>query len=327
MTITTACRPLIALAALTLTSSAGFAQVIGIGTNPPGTLGYSTGAALARVLSEKAGIRAQPQPVGGSSTYMPMINRAELEFGFSNVGEVHWAYKGEEIFAGRPNPNLRLILITYPITNALTVRADSPAKKIADLKGQRLPSEYVSQAIFRILQRGILSSGGLTMADVLHAPVRNFVDAMKLLGAGRLDAALTGQPTGITLEVHASLSRYGGVRHLPIETTPEALKRMRSIFPGVYVSYLSPAPNMPGVRERMPSWTHDNFLIAGAQVSEDVVYRVTKTVHDNKTELAKGFALFGEFQPDNMNLKHEVPYHPGAIKFYKEIGQWPPREK
>lgn len=318
---------LTAVAGMGLATAAAAQDIYAIGTNPQGTLGYSTGSAIAKVLSEHAGIRAQPQPVGGSSTYLPMVNRGNLDFGFANVAETLWAYKGEEAFKGQPNPNLRQVFVTYPISIAMSVAYESRFKTVADLKGARGPSEYTAQTIFRTLQEAALATAGLSTADLETTPVRNFVDAMKLVGAGRLDTAITGPATGIAQETHSNLSRRGGLRHLPIDTSPEAIERMRAIMPGSYAEVISPAPNMPGVREPIPAVTYSNFMMAGAHVPEDAVYRILKTLHANKPALVEAFAVMRGFDPDRMNEAHEVPYHPGAERFYREIGQWPPKPR
>jgi uncharacterized protein len=324
----TAIRVILAAAAgMGFAATAAAQSIYGIGTNPQGTLGYSTATAISKVLSEKSGIRTQPQPVGGSSTYLPMVNRGNLDFGFANVAETLWAYKGEEAFTGQPNPNLRQVFVTYPISVAMSVAYDSPYKTIADLKGARGPSEYTAQTIFRTLQEAALATAGLSTADLQTTPVRNFVDALKLVGSGRLDTAITGPATGIAQETHSALSRRGGLRHLPIDTAPESIERMRAIMPGAYAEVIKPAPNMPGVREPIPAVTYSNFMMAGAHVPEETVYQVLKTLHANKPALVEAFAVMRGFDPDRMNEAHEVPYHPGAERFYREIGQWPPKAR
>lgn len=324
----TAIRGLLAVAlGAGLAAPAAAQAIFAIGTNPQGTLGYSTGVAISKVLSEKSAVRAQPQPVGGSSTYLPMVDRKNLDFGFANVAETVWAHKGEEAFKGQPNQNLRLVFVTYPISIAMAVPHDSKYKTVADLKGARGPSEYTAQTIFRTLQEAMLANGGLSTADLQTTPVRNFVDAMKLVGAGRLDTALVGVATGIAQEIHATLSRRGGLRHLPIDTSPAAIERMRAIMPGSYAAEIKPAGNMPGIREPMPTMTYSNFMVAGAHVPDDAVYEITKTLHANKEALTASFALMRDFDPARMNEEHPVPYHPGAIRFYQEIGQWPPKPR
>ena len=60
-------------------------------------------------------------------------------------------------------------------------------------------------------------------------------------------------------------------------------------------------------------------------MSNDVVYKTTKTLYNNKKALAQAFGVFNRMKPKSMPAKHSNPYHPGAVKFYKEIGLWPPK--
>ena len=71
-----------------LASGIALAQVVSVVTNPQGTLGYRTGIAVAKVVTSKTRVTARAQPMAGSSTYLPMLNRGEIHFGFTNGGEL-----------------------------------------------------------------------------------------------------------------------------------------------------------------------------------------------------------------------------------------------
>lgn len=317
---------LAALVGCILATGAG-AQILGIATNPQGTAGYSTGAAIARVLEDKAGLKARPQPIGGSSTYLPMVNRGEIEFGLCNGAEAQWAHAGAETFAGKANPNLRLVFVTYPIHSAIVVAADSPHKVIADLKGARIASEFVAQTIFKALQDAHLASVGLSVAEMKAVPVRNFGDGLKALAEGKIDATIAGASTAVALETNAAMSRQGGVRYLPLETSSAAMARMQAVMPGSYADTVAPSPAMPGVRATMPLMVNSNFLVAGAHVAAESVYDLVKAMHANKPVLVEGYVGFRGFAPQAMSEASPVPYHAGAEKFYREIGQWPPKPR
>ena len=294
------------------------------GTNPQGTLYYATGAAIVKVLTQSTDIKSTVQPTGGSSTYIPMINRKEMDFGFANVGESNWSYSGTKTFNGRPNPNIRLVAITYTLYNTLSVANDSPYRTVMDLKGKRMPSKYTAQNIFQVLQDAALANGGLNTKDMKAIPTSTSVGGLKMLGQGKTDVGIHGCGAGITKQVHAMLVRKGGLRHVPLSQSPEAIARMRKVFPGVGVCWVKPRKNWPGVRKPMGVMCYPAFMIVGAHVSDDVVYKVTKTMHDNPKALGDGFAALRGFKPKRMNLAHPTPYHAGAVKYYKEIGQWPP---
>jgi hypothetical protein len=69
------------------------------------------------------------------------------------------------------------------------------------------------------------------------------------------------------------------------------------------------------------------FLITSTNISDDVVYKTTKALYGNKDLLVSAAAVLRSFDPKAMAEKSEVPYHPGAEKFYKEVGEWPPKQR
>ena len=75
-------------------------------------------------------------------------------------------------------------------------------------------------------------------------------------------------------------------------------------------------------------WCYGVNLFASNKTPDDVVYKVVKALHDNAAEFGKVFPPLRLFDKDDMaQVVPGVDYHPGAIKFYKEIGQWPPKKQ
>ncbi|MGH6740728.1 MAG: TAXI family TRAP transporter solute-binding subunit, partial [Bradyrhizobium sp.] len=162
-------RKIIAAAALcfavTFTSSVA-AQPIGIGTSPQGTLTFGLGAALSKVLQEKAGIQSRVQPQSGTSTMIPLVNSGEIDVGFANAAELYDSFHGVGTFDKRPNPKLRTIGIIFPLKAGLMVRANSDIKTIKDLKGKTMAYGLTSQAIVRKTIDAMLATGGLKPSDL-----------------------------------------------------------------------------------------------------------------------------------------------------------------
>ncbi len=117
-----------------------------IGTNPPGSVLYVVGNALAKVATESGTARLTVQPYAGSSTFLPMLESGELELGVNNAIDVGLAYNGPGFKIGGRNPfphtpGLRLVMRAFPLMVAPVVRRDSPIKTIQDVKGKRVTGE------------------------------------------------------------------------------------------------------------------------------------------------------------------------------------------
>lgn len=319
-----------AIAILISTSFAGslHAQTMGIATNPQGSLYYAVGSAVSQIVSNKTKHRLRVQPMGGSSTYVPTINQGQIEFGMLNVIDPVFAWDGIENFKGQPPAkNLRLVAVMFQLPIGIAVVDNSPYKKLSDLKGVRMPSEFTAQSTIRYVQDTVLANGGLSTNDMTKVPVRDYVQGMRLLGEKRVDAALMGVGAAQAQEVHAKLQREGGIRFIDLEMTPAAAKRMQAIMPA-YAYKQAPSPAIPGVKEGGATlMTYSAFIVSSTHVPENVVYDIAKTIHDGAKELAAAHGALRRFDPNNMTEPHKVEWHPGAIKFYKEIGQWPPKAK
>ena len=149
---------LAALGAAGLFAGAAAAQTISIGTNPQGSLAFASGTAVSKVMVEKTGLQFRVAPFGGSSTYLPMISRGEIDFGFANQGETAFAYKGIEIFKGRPNRNLRQVGVLYRINGTFGVPTASPIKKMRFFPA-RLAASRASSAFLNSSSRDDASHG------------------------------------------------------------------------------------------------------------------------------------------------------------------------
>lgn len=306
-------------------SGGALAQTMGIATNPQGSLYYSVGSAVSQVVSNKTKHKLRVQPMGGSSTYVPTLNQGQIEFGLLNVIDPAFAWDGIENFKGQPPARkLRLAAVMFQLPIGIAVVNNSPYKSLKDLKGVRMPSEFTAQSTIRFVQDAVLASAGLSTNDMKKVPVRDYVQGMRLLGEKRVDAALMGPGTSASQEAHAKLQSDGGIRFLPLESSPEAVQRMHKLMPA-YPYTQTPSPAIPGVAQPTTLMTYSAFLVTGAHMSDNVVYDIVKTLHGSKDELAKSHGVLRRFDPKRMTEPHKVEWHPGAIRFYKEIGQWPPK--
>ena len=303
------------------------AQVVGVATNPQGSLYYSVGTAVAEVMQQKAQITARVQPMSGSGAYAPLINSGQVEFGLMNAIDVANAFSGVDNFAGRKNPDLRLVGVMFSLPIDIAVPNDSPIKTIQDLKGIRMPSQFTAQSTIRAVQDAVLATGGLSTADMKPYPVADYVKGMMALGEGKVDAALFGLGTAASQEVNVALSSRGGLRYLSLSNTPESVAALRKVFAGGYLTLVQPSPALVGILGPTTVMAYSAYLVTNSHVPADVVYKVTKALFENKPVLAAASATMKRFDPAAMAEANEVPYHPGAEKFFKEVKTWPPKQR
>ncbi len=318
---------LICTLALTFTAVLAQAQVLGIATNAQGSLYYSVGAAIAGVMQQKAGLTARVQPMSGSSAYAPLVNRGQVEFGLLNVLDVVHAYTGLENFKGRQHQDMRLVGVMFVLPVGMGVPFDSPAKTVKDLKGLRAPSQFTAQSTIQFVQNAALATGGLSTEDMKPFPVSDYVKGMEALGDGKVETALFCLGCGTAQEANVNLSAHGGLRFVEMSDTPEAIAAMHKVFASAYTQVFQPSPAYPGVIGPTRLMVYSAFLVSSKHVPDDVVYKVTKALYENKVALGAASAPMKSFDPKAMAEANTVIYHPGAEKFYREVGEWPPKKR
>ncbi len=293
---------------------------LGVGTNQQGSLFYSLGSAVAKVLSTHLPVQARVQPYAGTSVILPLIDSGELALGVNNTNDSRMAYRGLKPFL--PSPKLRLVSVLLPIGVGIMVPNNSAIHTLKELKGKRVSGEFKAQLAVWYNTTSILASDGLTWDDVQMVPTANVVTGAKLLMEGRVDATLFALGAAQVREADASIS--GGVRYLPINDTPEGVRRMQEAMPGTYPLLMKKGSSV-GIQADTPVEAYDVFVITGAGMNDEAVATIVKALYGAEQELKESFRPLEAFSREKMVKDNAtIPYHPGAIKAYKELGLWSP---
>lgn len=308
-------------AAMALVCSSAQAQSIGMATSQPGSFYHSQSSMLAAILAAKAKIEPRVQPYASPNVYLPVVNSGQIALGFANVFETGMAVQGAAYFNNFKHSDLRVITTTSPLRVGLFVRKNSPVKTFADLKGKRVVWGFAAQNIIMNLLNAHLDIAGLTEKDLVKVPVPTVVRGAEEFASGRTDTYFFALGSAKGTEVDASV---GGIRMLPLENTPEVQAKLAKHIPGSYITVVNPIKGLAGISEPTPVHTYDALMLTNAKVPDELVYKITKTLHENAAEVAKSTPALMGFAKDKMAKKLPgVTYHPGAIKYYKEMKIWP----
>jgi TRAP transporter TAXI family solute receptor len=299
------------------------AQTIAIMTTPPGSYTHSAGSVIAKLIVEKTGMKATVQP--GATRAFGAIDGNLAEFSLSNSNDLALASAGvEEYHDQGPRKNLRMAATLMPMWVAMHVRKDSDIRSIKDLKGKRVSSGFHAQKTIARSIEAHLANAGLTYDDVKQVPAPNAARGAEDFGNGKTDVLYFALGSAAVMEVS---TKVGGLRVLPVDSSPEAVARMQKVVPGAYVTEVMPGPNMEGITGPTKVLAFDSVLFTNSKVPDDVIYKVVKAMYANKQELVAGFGGFRTFSPQRMSIPvHGLDFHPGALKFYKEAGIWPPKQ-
>lgn len=308
----------ICIGTLATAMSTANAESLGIGAGTQGSQNYAVNSGVAKYLSEEAGMDVRVQSYGGSGQSMPLIDAGRLDLQLVPSPDLLSAIIGEEPFEGRPMKNLRVVASMSSSAYGFMVRKDSKYHKVSEIKGLSLTYGYTAQPTLRLQVEGILAAGGLSIDDVNAHMVPSVPNGVDDLISGNVDVAFFSLNGGKTREAEASI----GIRWLAVDDTAEAKAAMQKFVPTAYIKTIKPGANTVGVAEPTPLMSYDYYLTAGAHVSDETVYKILKVLHDNPEKVGGIVKTFAEFSPDEMapKLKNGMSYHPGAIKFFKEVG-------
>jgi uncharacterized protein len=295
-----------------------------LATNPAGTVFYALASGLAKVVSGATPIEAVVQPYTGTSTFLPLANSGEVDFGVVNAVDMALSYQGpERLKVGGRNPfphtpNVRLVMRGSPLLVGLLVRKDSPIKTIHDIKGKRLTGEYPAHLAVWYNMFGFLASAGMTWDDVKVVPVPAVNDGVDALVQGRTDVSMHALNSAKVREADAAV----GVRHLSLDCSPEGENRLRKAVPGYYPRRLK-AGEAAAVVEDSCVNAYDIYFLTHKASPDLVVSTVLKGIWDNIEKLPPLHPQFKEWTRERaVSADVTIPYHPAVVQFYKEKGLW-----
>jgi TRAP transporter TAXI family solute receptor len=294
-----------ALAAALSAAGAASAQTFGLATMQPGTLNYTSASAIAKVLKEKGGLNVLVQPTAGETTLIPMVARGEADLGIANIFETEAGYKA--------NSSLRLIGSLHALRGAFWVRKDTTMRTIADLKGKRVGLGYSAMRTIDPLVKAILATGGLTEKDVTPVLIPNVVRGADDFSNGAADMFFFAFGAPKVREVDATV---GGIRAL--EVPQSGMAAAKKIIPEGYLTLAKPGPFFVGVDHPMGVYTWDNMIFTNDKVKDDVIYKIIEVLDANKSDLVTVQPALREFSAASLYKDYPIPYHPGALKYFKD---------
>jgi len=290
---------------------------VAIGTLPQGSLGYTIAAGVAQVVTENTDLSMRAVGQGGSSVFIPALNRGEIDFSTSNTFEAVFATQGTGNFDGNANPNVRVAAMLQPFEVGIMVAADSDITSLEDLRGQPFPVGYARQKLVSVMQDAVFEAAGLSSDDLDGVPVPNFVEGAKLLAQGTVAGVMLAPGSGVVRQTMAQVP----VRFITVIDGEEAAAAVGKSLPGSYVGRVEPVERLPEITEPVDLVGYQYALLTHADAADDAVYAVVKALYENKAALSEIHGSFRRFDPSRMAVKVEgSTFHSGAERFYREVG-------
>lgn len=289
-----------------------------LATHAVGSLYNAIGTGIATVVSRHTAMTVRVQPFAGPPAWLPSMNSGETDMGVLTSADAVTSYRGIILYK-KPYKNTRILLVGGALQLSFYVPRAAPIETVADLKGKKIPADYPGTPIVRLSSTAALATAGMTYNDIVKVPVSDLQSGAQAFMEGRTDAGWhsVGSPA-----VEEANARKGGVKFVAVVATPEGAKKMADVYPGSYPSVVK-AGAATGVVKDTAVLTNDIYLVASKDLSEEAAYGILKALWDYNQELGAAYPALKEWRRDRMISNNAfIPYHPGAIKFFREKQEW-----
>ena len=285
-----------------------------LATGGTGGTYYPFGGAIANIWNTKIeNMNVTAQATGASAENLRLINKGEAEYAIVQNDVMDYAYNGTDLFAGEKLANIMTIGTLYPEVVQIAVSKDSGIKSIADFKGKRISVGDAGSGV-EFNAKQIMEGYGLTFDDIKKSNL-SFKESAEGIQNGTLDGCFV--TAGVPNAALQELAFTAGLILVPVDG--EAAKKICEKY-GYYTQTTIPGGTYKGTDDDTPALAIKATLAVSSKLDEQTVYEMTKALFENLDELATAHAKGKEVSAKAAVTGVSVPFHPGAKKYFKEIG-------
>lgn len=275
---------------------------------------YPFGGAIANIWNTKIdNMNVTAQATGASAENLRLISNGDAEFATVQNDVMDYAYRGSDMFAGQKLPNLASIGTLYPEVVQIAASKESGITSIADFRGKRVSVGDAGSGV-EFNAKQILEGYGITFDDIKKNNL-SFKESAEGLQNGTLDACFV--TAGVPNSALQELAFTAGLILIPVDG-PEADAICEKY--SFYTRTTIPEGTYKGTDTDTEALAIKATLAVSASLDENTVYEMTKALFDNLDELGAAHAKGKEVTARAAVTGISVPFHPGAERYFKEIG-------
>ncbi len=289
-------------------------QFINILTGGTSGIYYPIGVALSNVYGKVlpgAKISVQATKASVENLNLLQAGRGEVALTLGDSLSLAWAGNEEAGFK-QPLKKLRGISAMYPNYIQIVARADAGIRTLADLKGKRI-SVGAAKSGTELNARAVLGAAGIKYGDFAKVEYLPYDQSVELLKNRQIDVTL--QSAGLGNPALRDLANSVDVVFVPVPAEVIA-----KIGDAAYIAGTIPANTYKGQSAEVPTASVINFLVTHEGVSADTVYKMTKAMYENLDQLVAAHAAAKAIKREKAAADMPIPLHPGAEKYYREVG-------
>ncbi len=305
---------LLATVGISMGAAAHAADFINVLTGGTSGVYYPMGVAVTQIYGKAIPeAKSSVQSTKASAENLNLLQAGRGEIAFALGDAVGAAWKGDAD-AGFKTPldKLRTIAGIYPNYIQIVANADSGIKSLADLKGKRV-SVGAPKSGTELNARAIFKGAGMSYADLAKTEYLKFGESVELIKNRQLDATIISAGLGVAAVRDLSTA----VKLVIVPISPDVVKAIGDV---AYQPAVVPANTYTGQTTDVQTIAIKNFLVSHSGVSDDMAYKMTKSLFVNLADLHAAHGAAKAITKEGAPLNPPAPLHPGAIRYYKEAG-------
>jgi TRAP transporter TAXI family solute receptor len=289
-------------------------QFVNILTGGQSGVYYPLGVALSQVYAKAIpNVKSTAQVTKASAENLNLLQAGRGEVALTLGDALSDAWKGNaDAGFTAPLNKLRGLSATYNNYIQIVASADSGIKTLADLKGKRI-SVGAAKSGTELNARAIFKAAGLTYADLSKVEYLPFGESVELIKNRQLDATLQSAGLGV-----ASIRDLATSVKIVVVSVPADV--VAKVGDPAYQPAVIPANTYSGQTTDIATAAIPNFLVTHSGVSDELGYQMAKTLYDNIDTLYAAHNAAKAIKRENATKGMPVPLHPGAARYYREVG-------
>jgi len=275
---------------------------------------YPMGVALSQIYAKALpAAKVTVQATKASAENLNLLQAGRGEIAFTLADSLSDAWKGDkEAGFAAPLKKLRAVAGIYSNYIQIVASGDSGIKTMADLKGKRI-SVGAPKSGTELNARAILKAAGLAYSDFAKVEYLPFGESVELMKNRQLDVTLQSAGLGVSSIRDLATS-------VKIVVVPVSADIVAKVGDAAYQAAVIPANTYDGQTTDVPTVAIRNFLVSHTGVSNDDVYLMAKSMFENLPTLVAAHNAAKAIQLTSAMQGTTVPFHPGAEKYYREVG-------
>jgi TRAP transporter TAXI family solute receptor len=306
-----ACLLAISTSTTVLAANPDWPKTLALATSSPGGVFYVYGETLAPFLTKRLGIDVNHLPTQGPVHNVKLIETGGAQFGIVTMGVALQGWNGTGDWTmGKQFRSMRALVPLYDSPLQMFALRRSSITTVADLDGKRVcvgPRAGTGGAY----ASHILSTLGIS-ADLKYGSFDQM--SMELLSS---DCAAVVTVLGAPVPAFVTAETKEPMRFIALSS--EQIDALRKAMPEFSLSRIAAGTYSSLEKDHVTVGIY-NFLIGRADLPEDMVYKLVGSVHEAQPLLIKAHSSAREMRPENVDKNTFLPFHPGAVRYYREIG-------